>query len=87
MTSLTNLAAGDVNGYKFKVYLNTDNLGDNLSGYFTVTLGDQSDIAGHLEDQAIQVSVTGSVVVPEPATMGLLLLGGLGVLARRRRKA
>lgn len=42
-------------------------------------LGDQSSVS------ATQISQTVSLVVPEPATMALLVLGGVGVLARRRR--
>ena len=32
-------------------------------------------------------SLGGSAVVPEPGTLGLLLVGALGVLSRRRRQA
>ena len=36
--------------------------------------------------QGVDFTMTGSVGVPEPATMGLLALGGLAVLLRRRRR-
>ncbi|MHC4562705.1 MAG: PEP-CTERM sorting domain-containing protein, partial [Planctomycetota bacterium] len=67
--------------------------GDNLTGSMAiVNVGATWDIAQVVTNDVGSVSmnfflsgVGGGEVIPEPATMGLLVIGGLGALIRRRK--
>ena len=55
------------------------------SMYFALGAPNNSGVTGTL--YLDNVSVTGLSPVPEPATLGLFALGGLGLLLLKRRKA
>ena len=54
----------------------------------TLTFTDTNNITGVSNDSYSNVGIqAANVVVPEPASMGLLGIGGLGLLLLKRRKA
>jgi len=65
----------------------TGNVTFPFSGFTAgVDLADVDSISLRIDGaRATEVSVDALVTVPEPASAGLALLGGLGLLVRRRR--
>jgi len=53
---------------------------------FRIALGDDGDNESSASAFVQGIKLDGVTVVPEPATMGLLAIGGVGVLLRRRRR-
>jgi hypothetical protein len=81
-TSIGTVTVG--NSKDFTVTMDVTGL---AAGVFTrqllLHLGDE-DLQGATQDQTLTLNVIGNVI-PEPATLALVVLGGLGILARRRR--
>jgi len=67
----------NLGGTAWDIELSVTNPGALANGDFGFNLGNTTDGAG--------ISVTEVAAVPEPATLGLLALSGIGLLARRRR--
>jgi hypothetical protein len=76
---------GDTN-YDGKVDV-TDlgNLASNYGG--ALASGPSAGASEMVAASAATVATTGSAAVPEPASVGLIGLGAIGLLARRRRRA
>jgi len=80
--SFTNLAAGQTSSF-FDVFFDLSTEG-TFTGSYTLNLRDEN-LPG-AQNQTMTVNVMGTVI-PEPATVGLLALGVVGLVARRRRSA
>jgi hypothetical protein len=80
--SFSNLAGGQTSSF-FDVFFDLSTEG-TFTGSYTLNLSDEN-LPG-AQNQTMTVNVTGTVI-PEPATVGLLALGVVGLVARRRRIA
>ncbi len=79
----SNLAAGSSNGYQFD--FNPSSLG-SFAATYTLGVSDEN-IPGATAGQSLILNVTGTVVTPEPATFGLLLIPAMCLARRHRRLA
>jgi hypothetical protein len=82
LTNFVNLAAGG--SQAFNLALNTSQAGA-FSVLYTLSLSDQ-DLPGATGGQTLTINAFANVIVPEPASAGLLLGAGALLLGRRRRR-
>ncbi len=82
----------EYDGSSVKMYVDgvleaTDTAPGDLSGIDTLYIRTGSGFLGAPAPEAGTFSADNISLIPEPATMSLLALGGIGVLIRRRRRA
>jgi hypothetical protein len=81
---------GDLNGDQAVTISDFIDLAANFNGSYAgsigaVSAGDLETLAGFASSLGVDPAVIGSAV-PEPGTLGLLSIGALGLMARRRRR-